>query len=64
MLLWQWTQADFRDNIATDELLGMPTTAGSFALLGMPVKKDAFVVQKLREAGAIGESYLLKLRSR
>lgn len=44
-----------KDNIATEEELGMPTTAGSFALLGMPVKKDAFVVQKLRRAGAISE---------
>jgi hypothetical protein len=47
-----------RDNIATDEELGLPTTAGSYALLGMPVKKDAFVVRKLREAGAISESCL------
>lgn len=34
----------------------MPTTAGSFALLGMPVKGDAFVVAKLRAAGAISKS--------
>jgi hypothetical protein len=51
-----------RDNIATDEELGMPTTAGSFALLGMPVKKDAFIVRKLREAGAISESTLFPRR--
>jgi hypothetical protein len=44
-----------RDNIGTDEELGLPTTAGSFALLGMPVKKDAFIVRKLRQAGAISE---------
>lgn len=44
-----------RENMATDEELGMPTTAGSFALLGMPVKKDAYIVRKLREAGAISE---------
>ena len=42
-----------KDNIGTDEELGLPTTAGSFALLGMPVKKDAFIVRKLRQAGAI-----------
>lgn len=41
----------------------MPTTAGSFALLGMPVKKDAFIVRKLREAGAISESEVFHARS-
>lgn len=40
----------------------MPTTAGSFALLGMPVKKDAYVVRRLKEAGAISESLSLVLR--
>jgi hypothetical protein len=48
-----------RDNIGTDEELGLPTTAGSFALLGMPVKKDAFIVRKLRQAGAISEYFSL-----
>ncbi|KAJ9096052.1 hypothetical protein QFC21_005417 [Naganishia friedmannii] len=42
-----------KDNIATEESMGMPTTAGSFALMGMPVKKDSFIVTKLRDAGAI-----------
>jgi amidase len=40
-----------KDNIDTADK--MNTTAGSFALLGVPVYKDAFLVQKLREAGAI-----------
>ncbi|MDH7499714.1 MAG: amidase [candidate division NC10 bacterium] len=40
-----------KDNIDTADK--MNTTAGSFALLGVPVLKDAFLVQKLREAGAI-----------
>ena len=40
-----------KDNIDTADK--MNTTAGSFALLGVPVYKDAFLVQKLREVGAI-----------
>lgn len=60
-----------RDNIETDPSLGMPTTAGSYALrqslpnlpglcyrqhllsVKMSVRRDAFLVRKLREAGAI-----------
>ncbi|HEX2910901.1 MAG TPA: amidase [Chloroflexia bacterium] len=40
-----------KDNIDTADK--MQTTAGSLALLGSKPQKDAFVVQKLREAGAI-----------
>ena len=40
-----------KDNIATDD--DMETTAGSYALLGSKVPRDAFVVKQLREAGAI-----------
>ncbi|KDP27570.1 hypothetical protein JCGZ_19575 [Jatropha curcas] len=40
-----------KDNIATKDKLN--TTAGSFALLGSVVPKDAGVVAKLRKAGAI-----------
>ncbi|KAK3330769.1 amidase [Apodospora peruviana] len=40
-----------KDNIATKDL--METTAGSWALLGSVVKDDAFVVKRLREAGAV-----------
>jgi amidase len=40
-----------KDNIATAD--GMQTTAGSLALLGSRPARDAFVVQRLREAGAI-----------
>lgn len=40
-----------KDNIAT--LDKMQTTAGSLALVGARPPRDAFVVQKLREAGAI-----------
>ena len=40
-----------KDNIATKDKLN--TTAGSFALLGSVVSRDAGVVTKLREAGAI-----------
>lgn len=40
-----------KDNIATKDQ--METTAGSWALLGSIVPRDAFVVRKLREAGAI-----------
>nr|KJB15755.1 hypothetical protein B456_002G193900 [Gossypium raimondii] len=39
------------DNIATKDKLN--TTAGSFALLGSVVPRDAGVVEKLRKAGAI-----------
>jgi amidase len=40
-----------KDNIAT--LDAMSTTAGSLALAGVRASKDAFVAQKLREAGAV-----------
>ncbi|KAK5097463.1 hypothetical protein LTS08_006875 [Lithohypha guttulata] len=40
-----------KDNTATAD--AMQTTAGSWALLGSKVPRDAFVVQKLRDAGAI-----------
>ncbi|KAG9125068.1 hypothetical protein FRC07_009082 [Ceratobasidium sp. 392] len=42
-----------KDNISTLTAEGMNTTAGSYALLGSVVPDDAFVVTKLREAGAI-----------
>lgn len=38
-------------NIDTGD--GMPTTAGSLALLGAPAPRDATVAAKLREAGAV-----------
>src|SRR5581483_4970815 len=40
-----------KDNIATDDR--MQTTAGSLALVGSRVPRDAFVARKLREAGAV-----------
>ena len=40
-----------KENIATTD--SMQTTAGSLALLGSRPSRDAFVVQKLREAGAV-----------
>lgn len=40
-----------KDNIETGDKL--QTTAGSLALVGTPAKSDAFVVKKLRDAGAI-----------
>jgi amidase len=40
-----------KENIATKDR--METTAGSWALLGSVVPRDAFVVAKLREAGAL-----------
>ncbi|RDX52374.1 amidase signature enzyme [Lentinus brumalis] len=42
-----------KDNIATVAVEGMNTTAGSFALLGSIVPRDAHVAAKLRAAGAI-----------
>ncbi|PIL28846.1 transporter [Ganoderma sinense ZZ0214-1] len=42
-----------KDNIATLASEGMNTTAGSFALLGSVVPRDAHVAAKLRAAGAI-----------
>ncbi|KAH9925030.1 amidase signature enzyme [Epithele typhae] len=42
-----------KDNIATMASEGMNTTAGSFALLGSIVPRDAHVAAKLRAAGAI-----------
>lgn len=40
-----------KDNVGTKDKLN--TTAGSFALLGSVVRRDAGVVRKLRRAGAI-----------
>ena len=40
-----------KDNIGTAD--GMQTTAGSLALLGARPAKDAFIVQRLRAAGAV-----------
>lgn len=40
-----------KDNIATAD--GMTTTAGSLALAGVRPPKDAFIVQRLRRAGAL-----------
>ena len=40
-----------KDNIDTGD--NMHTTAGSLALLGSRAKRDAFLVERLREAGAI-----------
>ncbi|MDF2467216.1 MAG: amidase [Ramlibacter sp.] len=40
-----------KDNIDTGDR--MLTTAGSLALLGAPASRDAFVVKRLREAGAV-----------
>jgi amidase len=40
-----------KDNIDTKDK--QPTTAGSLALLGSPVGKDAFLSRKLRQAGAV-----------
>ncbi|KAG1752257.1 amidase signature domain-containing protein [Suillus lakei] len=42
-----------KDNIATLHEEGMNTTAGSYALLGSVVPRDAFVAARLRAAGAI-----------
>ncbi|KAJ9102829.1 hypothetical protein QFC20_004936 [Naganishia adeliensis] len=72
-----------KDNIETDPSLGMPTTAGSYALrqflpnlpglcyrqhllsVKMSVRRDAFLVRKLRETGAIiiGKANLSELAS-
>jgi amidase len=40
-----------KDNIATRD--GMSTSAGSLALQNVPVPRDAFIVTRLREAGAV-----------
>ena len=40
-----------KDNIDTADK--MMTTAGSLAMVGPPAPKDAFIVRKLREAGAV-----------
>ncbi|KAK7736510.1 hypothetical protein SLS53_006940 [Cytospora paraplurivora] len=40
-----------KDNIASQD--NLETTAGSWALLGSIVPRDAFVVRQLREAGAV-----------
>src|SRR6478672_2732926 len=39
-----------KDNYAT---AGMPTTAGSLALAGFQTGRDAFMVKKLKDAGAV-----------
>ena len=39
--------------MGTDSSLGMPTSAGSYALRNATSKKDAFIVDKLREAGLV-----------
>src|ERR1700753_747024 len=46
-----------KDNV---EVAGMPTTAGSPALLGGPQDRDAFLVTRLRAAGAgsVGQAHL------
>lgn len=40
-----------KDNIDTSDQ--MQTTAGSLAMVGQPAAKDAFIVQRLRAAGAV-----------
>jgi amidase len=40
-----------KDNIATDDR--METTAGSFALVGSQVPRDAAIITRLRQAGAV-----------
>src|SRR6478609_7621484 len=40
-----------KDNIDTGDR--MMTTAGSLALVGAPVTSDAFIVKRLRDAGAV-----------
>jgi amidase len=40
-----------KDNIETADK--MMTTAGSLALVGAPASKDAFIIKRLREAGAV-----------
>ena len=40
-----------KDNIDTGDK--MQTTAGSIALIGQPAKQDAFLVKRLRDAGAV-----------
>src|SRR2546430_17327922 len=47
-----------KDNIDTGDR--MQTTAGSLALVGQPASRDAYIVEKLRESGAVilGETNL------
>ncbi|HEY2140121.1 MAG TPA: amidase [Chthoniobacterales bacterium] len=40
-----------KDNIDTGDR--MQTTAGSLALLGQPATRDAYIIEKLRESGAV-----------
>jgi len=40
-----------KDNIASKD--SMETTAGSWALMGSIVPRDAFVLKRLRDAGAV-----------
>ncbi|KAF2621872.1 amidase signature enzyme [Macroventuria anomochaeta] len=42
-----------KDNFNTAKELGMNTTAGSYALLGTEVRRDAFVISRLRDAGVL-----------
>ncbi|KAF5372557.1 hypothetical protein D9758_005186 [Tetrapyrgos nigripes] len=42
-----------KDNISTINSEGLNTTAGSYALLGSVVPRDAGIVKRLRDAGAI-----------
>jgi amidase len=53
-----------KDNFNTDVELGMNTTAGSYALLGSEVRRDAFVISKLRNAGVLilGKANLQEVR--
>lgn len=42
-----------KDNIMTEESLGMDTTCGAYAFVGVKAKKSAPIVDKIREAGMI-----------
>lgn len=50
-----------KDNIQTSD--NMQTSAGSLALVGQPATEDAFIIQQLREAGAVilGKTNLTEL---
>lgn len=51
--VWSGIPILVKDNCATDVELGMNTTAGSYALLGSQVPRDAHIVARLRDSGAI-----------
>jgi hypothetical protein len=51
VLFWSSLKVGLNQNMATADR--MQTTAGSWALLGSVVPKDAHIVQRLRNAGAI-----------